>query len=66
MADIKKGERVQAIDENGHWAEGYVQDVLQDKVEVSFRGWPKKFNRNVGEKEIRRPCLPLEERIRGE
>ena len=66
MAELTKGERVQAIDENGHWAEGFVQNILLDKVEVSFKGWSQEFNRNVAENEIRKPCLPLEERIRGE
>ncbi len=62
-----KGNKIQAVDENGHWCSGIVENVLDGKeqYEIGFKGWSKEFNRIVSTKEIRPSILPAEEQIRG-
>ncbi len=60
-----KGDKIQAVDQNGHWYQGTVLNIHEEMYEIGFKGWGPEFNRTVSSKEIRKPLLPLEEQIRG-
>ncbi|KAJ8019054.1 hypothetical protein HOLleu_42607 [Holothuria leucospilota] len=42
--EVKVGERVQAVDELGRWANGKVAAVGDDFVTVHFPGWDEDFD----------------------
>ncbi len=64
MASFDVGQRIQAVDQNGHWVGGQVVEVCDEgKVVVAFTGWPG-YDRVVGPQEIRTPLLPVEQQMR--
>jgi hypothetical protein len=60
------GERVKAVDENGHWGDGKVIGISDDRIyTVNYSGWTNEFDNEVGDGAIRKRVLPMEQQSRG-
>ena len=52
---FSKGDNVEAVDIEKQWARGKVVKVIeQGRYEVKFDGWSTRWNREVGEEDIRK------------
>ncbi len=66
--DFARGDKVQAVDQNGHWSNAQVLDIVEGEkctFLVRFTGWGPEYDLHVECQNIRSPVLPLEEQIRG-
>jgi len=60
------GDKVQAVDENGHWSEGKVIGIPEDGTyTVTYNGWTNDYDNAVREPYIRCRALPMEQQTRG-
>ena len=60
------GEKVQAVDENGHWGDGKVIGISDDGIyTVNYSGWTNEFDNEVDDGAIRKRVLPMEQQTRG-
>ena len=71
MANFNVGETVQALDELRIWTKARILNISEDHEKsciytVTFPGWDASHNRNVNEKQLRKPVPPYEERQRSE
>ena len=57
------GDKVQAVDENGHWGNAKVITVWDNKrtYTVHYIGWANAFDKEVREDSIRYRVLPMEQ-----
>ena len=51
---------VEAVDECGHWASAEILQVATLTFLVAFSGWNTRFNRWVGDEEVRPPTVATE------
>ena len=60
------GDKVQAVDENGHWEDGKVMETSDDGTyTVNYSGWTNDYDNEVREPYIRCRDLPMEQQTRG-
>ena len=61
------GEKVQALDEKGHWGNAEILTVSDNgtKYKVHYIGWASAFDRQVREDSIRYRVLPMEQQTQG-
>ena len=60
------GDKVQAVDENGHWGDGKVIGISEDwTYTVNYTGWTNDFDNEVRGPSIRHRVLPMEQQTRG-
>lgn len=54
MHSFQIGDRVEALDNVGHWALAKILEINDDSYLVSFEGWGNKWNRIAKEAEVRK------------
>ena len=60
------GDKVQAVDENGHWEDARVMETSDDGTyTVNYSGWTNDYDNAVREPYIRCRDLPMEQQTRG-